>query len=64
MSGNKLYTVNHDGTGTALFAEAPNGFVYAECDWSLVDNRVMARMVGDNSYNSIIYLYEGNGNFE
>lgn len=63
MSGNKLYTVNHDGTGTALFSEAPNGFVYAECDWSLVDNRVMARMVGDNSYNSIIYLYEGNGNF-
>lgn len=63
MSGNKLYTVNHDGTGTELLAEAPNGFVYAECDWNLVDNRIIARMVGANSYNSIIYLYEGDGTF-
>jgi len=63
MNGNKLYTVNRDGTGTLVFAEAPNGFVYAECDWTIVDGKVMARMVGDNLYNSIIYMYESDGSF-
>lgn len=63
MNGNKLYTVNIDGTGTQVFAEAPNGFVYAECDWTIVDDKVMARMVGDNLYNSIIYMYESDGSF-
>jgi len=63
MNGNKLYTVNRDGTGTQVFAEAPNGFVYAECDWTIVDNRVVARLVGDNLYNSILYMYESDGGF-
>lgn len=63
MNGNKLYTVNRNGTGTMVFAEAPNGFVYAECDWTIVDDRVMARMVGDNLYNSIIYMYESDGSY-
>ncbi|HHH49912.1 MAG TPA: hypothetical protein ENK52_02915 [Saprospiraceae bacterium] len=63
MNGNKLYTVNRDGTGTQLFSEAPNGFVYAECDWTIVGNKVIARMVADNLYNSIIYLYESDGTF-
>ncbi len=63
MNGNKLYTVNVEGTGTLLFAEAPNGFSYAECDWTIVNNRVMARLVGDNLYNSLIYLYESDGTF-
>ena len=63
MNGNKLYTVNRDGTGTQLFANAPNGFSYAECDWTIVDDRVLARLVGDNLYNSIIYLYEADGTF-
>lgn len=63
MSGNKLYTVNRDGTGTQLFSTAPNGFVYAECDWTQVNNRVIARIVGANLYNSLLYLYEGDGSF-
>ena len=63
MNGNKLYTVNRDGTGTQLFANAPNGFSYAECDWTIVDDRIIARLVGDNLYNSIIYLYESDGSF-
>jgi len=63
MNGNKLYTVNRDGTGTQLFTTAPNGFSFAECDWTIVDNRVMARLVGDDLYNSIIYLYESDGTF-
>ncbi|MEM6967360.1 MAG: hypothetical protein AAF573_21530, partial [Bacteroidota bacterium] len=62
MNGNKLYKVDHDGTGTELFAEAPNGFTYAECDWTLIDNKIIARLVGDNLYNSIIYLYDADGN--
>lgn len=62
MDGNKLYTVNRDGTGTTLFAEAPNGFTYAECDWTLINDRIIARLVGDNLYNSIIYLYDVDGN--
>ena len=63
MNGNKLYTVNRDGTGTELFAEGPNGFTYAEVDWNLAENNVVARLVGDNPYNSIIHLHEGNGDF-
>lgn len=63
MNNNKLYTVNTDGTGTQEFAEAPNGFTFAECDWTLVDDKIMARLVGDNLWNSIIYLYESDGSF-
>lgn len=64
MSGNKLYTVNIDGTGTELFAEGPNGFTYAEVDWNLAENKVIARLVGDNPYNSVIHLHAGDGDFE
>ena len=64
MNGNKLYTVNRDGTGTELFAEGPNGFTYAEVDWNLAENQVIARLVGDNPYNSIIHLLNGDGSFE
>ncbi len=63
MNGKKLYMVNRDGTGTQLFADAPNGFTFAECDWTIVDDRVMARLVGDNLFNSIIYLYDSDGTF-
>lgn len=63
MNGNKLYKINIDGTGTELFSTAPNGFSYAECDWTIVDDRIMARLVGDDLYNSIIYLYESDGTF-
>ena len=59
MNGNKLYTVNIDGTGTELFAEGPNGFTYAEVDWNLSQNKVIARLVGDNPYNSVIHLHDG-----
>ena len=63
MNGNKLYTVNRNGTGTELFAEGPNGFSYAEVDWNLAENSVIARLVGDNPYNSIIHLHNGGGEF-
>ena len=63
MNGNKLYTVNRDGTGTELFAEGPNGFTYAEVDWNLAENQVIARLVGDNPYNSVIHLHDGSGEF-
>ena len=63
MNGNKLYTVNRNGTGTELFAEGPNGFTYVEVDWNLAENNVIARLVGDNPYNSIIHLLDGDGDF-
>ena len=64
MNGNKLYTVNRDGTGTELFTEGANGFTFAEVDWNLAQNKIVARLVGDNPYNSIIHLFDGNGDFE
>lgn len=63
MNGNKLYKVNRNGTGTEVFVEAPNGFTFAECDWTIVNDRVIARLVGENLYNSIIYLYQATGGF-
>ena len=62
MSMNKLYRINLDGSGLQLVAEAPFNHTFSECDWSLTNNRIIARTTGLNPYNSKIYLYDLNGN--
>ncbi len=63
MNNNRLYTINIDGTALSLFAEAPAGHTFTECDWS-TQGRVVARTTGINSFNSLIFAYEEDGTFE
>lgn len=63
MANAKLYTINTDGTGLSLFAQAPFGFTFAECDWTAQGNNVVARTVGVNVYNSSMFVLDESGEY-
>lgn len=60
MRSNRLYKINIDGTGLALFAELPND-EFVEVDWSGPTNRIAVRTVGNLPYQSKILLYDEDG---
>lgn len=62
MHLNKLYKINHNGTGLSLFAEAPDGQFFTECDWNGYTNQIVALTSGTNPYDNEIYLFDENGN--
>ena len=62
MNGNKLYTIQPDGSGLALFATADAGFVFTECDWTAAGGgKVAARVTGSAPYATSILLYNLDG---
>lgn len=61
MNGNKLYTVNADGTGLQLINEAPEGFVFTTCHWISQNERILVRTTGTFNYNSEMYILDANG---
>lgn len=66
-SGRQLIVVNADGTGQRVFAQAPPGFTFAECDWTAQGGGpeaagfVAARLVGQRAYQSRVSLYATDG---
>ena len=69
-AGTQLLSVNADGTGLRVFAQAPSGFTFAECDWTTQGRGpdgagfVVARLVGQRAYQSRLSLYDAGGRFE
>ncbi|RMG83039.1 MAG: hypothetical protein D6714_10460 [Bacteroidetes bacterium] len=62
MHLHKLYRINLDGSGLQLVAQAPPNYTFSECDWTPVNNQIVARVTGINPYDSKILLYDQNGN--
>lgn len=63
MENSRLYTINADGTGLTNFVQAPFGFTFAECDWTAQGNKIAARTVGTNIYNSNMFTFDQQGNY-
>ncbi len=61
MNNSRLYRINQDGTGLAVFADAPAGYTFAEVDWNGHLNIVSARVVGLFPYDSRIIQYSDAG---
>lgn len=61
MNQNRLYTINADGSGLTLFAEAPPGMTFAEVDWNGHAHTISARVVGLFLYESRILQYSEAG---
>lgn len=63
MNFDELYRINIDGTGLTKLTDAIPGFDFTEVDWTATGNRIVARITGDNPYNSIINIYNADGSF-
>jgi len=64
MNFDELYRINIDGTGLNKIADATNGFTFTEVDWSGSSNKICARLTGNNPYNSVINIYDLEGNIQ
>ncbi len=59
MNQGKLYRINLDGSGLQLFASAPAGFTFTECDWfGSFTPKIAARTTGEYIFNSEILLFD------
>ncbi len=69
-AGSQLLSILPDGSGVRVFAQAPPGFTFAECDFTGQGRgpdgpgAVVARLVGPRAYISRISLYSATGSFE
>ena len=63
MNNANLYRINVDGSGFNLFAEAPPGFYFSECDWTDQDDLIIARTAGADPYDSFIFTFSIDGNY-
>ncbi len=63
MANTRLYTINPDGTGLAAFTQAPQGFTFAEADWTGQGDFIVARIVGSDFYRSFITVIDNQGGF-
>ena len=63
MNFDELWRINIDGTGLTKLTDALPGFTFTEVDWTASGNKIVARLTGDNPYNSLINIYNANGSF-
>lgn len=63
MANTRLYTINPDGSGLASFTQAPQGFTFAEADWTAQGDFIVARIVGTDYYRSLIAIIDNQGAF-
>lgn len=61
MNNSRLFTINADGTGLAIFADAPAGFTFSEVDWNGHTKTISARLTGGQVYESRIVQYSEAG---
>jgi TolB protein len=59
---NKLYKISQFGTNLIQIATAPTGRNFRETDWSPVNNKIVVLTIGENIYDSEIYLMNSDGN--
>ena len=57
----KLYKIDQFGSNLTQIATAPIGRNFRETDWSGVNNKIVVLAIGENSYDSEIYLMDSNG---
>ncbi|MGD8305255.1 MAG: carboxypeptidase regulatory-like domain-containing protein [Ignavibacteria bacterium] len=58
---NKLYKIDQFGANLTQIATAPPNRHFRETDWSHAINRIVVLTVGENPYDSEIYLMDSNG---
>lgn len=57
----KLYKISQFGTNLTQIATAPAERNFRETDWSPVNNKIVVLTIGENSYDSEIYLMNSDG---
>ena len=57
----KLYKIDQFGANLTQIATAPIGRNFRETDWSGVNNKIVVLTIGENSYDSEIYLMDSDG---
>ena len=62
-AGNELYRINISGIGLTKVADAPEGQMFAEVDWTQIGNKIAARTTGNNVYQSNIFILDAAGNY-
>ncbi|TKG95928.1 hypothetical protein EYV94_06455 [Puteibacter caeruleilacunae] len=64
-SYSKLYSIKKDGTDLKLIKTAPEGRHFIARDWNKYTGKILVETVGEKSYDSEIYMMDGDGsNFE
>ena len=58
---NKLYVVDQFGANLTQIATAPADRHFRETDWSSASNKIVVLTIGENPYDSEIYLMDANG---
>ncbi len=58
---NKLYMVDQFGANLTQIATAPAERHFRETDWSSASNKIVVLTIGENPYDSEIYLMDANG---
>ncbi|MCJ7651972.1 MAG: hypothetical protein MUP85_25515, partial [Candidatus Lokiarchaeota archaeon] len=58
---NKLYKIDQFGANLTQIATAPADRNFRETDWSPANNKIVALTIGENPYDSEIYLMNGDG---
>lgn len=56
-----LYRIDADGANLSEIARAPAGRHFRECDWSPLDDKIVALTIGSWAYTSEIYLMDSDG---
>ena len=62
-AGHELYKIGVDGVGLEKIADAPDGTMFAEADWSGAAQRIAVRTTGSNVYESDMFLLSEEGVF-
>lgn len=60
-SFNRLYVVNHDGTGLTQVAEIPSERHFREVDWSQTNDKIVALTLGADRYDAEIVMMDTDG---
>src|SRR5690606_31461091 len=62
-SFDKLYKVNHDGTGQHVIYQTPDGQFITKVAWSYDGSKIAVTTNDINGYNAKIIILDGNGNY-
>lgn len=61
VNNDRLFSIQRDGTGLQLVAQAPPGMQFASVDWTEQGNMMVVRLTGTNVYQSEIRLLNQSG---
>ncbi len=58
---NTLYRIDSDGRNLTAIAKSPEGRNFRECDWSPLGDKIVVLTMGENEYDSEIYIMNSDG---